>query len=59
MRVQIIKDFEIEPGRVLPKGETLTLWMDDAKRAINGGFAVDLSGKYKQEKQVKTKHKEK
>jgi len=47
MKVKLIKDFEIRPGKVLKKSDTpLEMFSDDAKRAIDAGKAIDVSGKY-------------
>ena len=54
MRVKIIKDFEIVPGRVLPVGSVHNMLNEYARLAVDEGYAIDLDGKYvKKVKKVK------
>lgn len=46
MKVRILKDFEVVPGRTLPEGTICEMWDDYARRAVNIGAAIDLEGKY-------------
>lgn len=46
MKIRIIKDFEIVPGRTLKKGTTHVMFSDHAKRCVDCGCGIDLDGEY-------------
>ncbi|MGV7234752.1 MAG: hypothetical protein ACQ9ET_00695 [Nitrosomonadaceae bacterium] len=50
MKVRITKKYKNKYGREFKAGVICTMFSDDAKEAIDKGYAIDLGGVYKRKK---------